>query len=101
MRDDGRQLPGRLGAGQDAIRLRLVVPRPERRRGRADKRAVEHGPAQPVRRHANGLAQLPVVSAARVFPQDTLQHARQRRRSGTTAKRYRSARQNGRRHLLQ
>ena len=38
---DDRQLPGRQHAGQDAVRQRLVVPRPEGRHGAAARRAVE------------------------------------------------------------
>ena len=38
-RHDGRQLPGRQRARQDAVRLGLVVPRPARRHGGPDARA--------------------------------------------------------------
>ena len=40
---DGRQLPGRPRAREDAVGLGLVVPRPARRDGGADPRARQHG----------------------------------------------------------
>ena len=73
---DDRQLPGRLGAGQDAVRQRLVVPGPARRHGEADERALQHGPAVALRGHAHRLAQLPVVLAPRVLPAAAVQPAR-------------------------
>ena len=45
-----RQLQDGSVPGQDAVRQRLVVPRPARRHGEADQRAVEHGPALALRR---------------------------------------------------
>ena len=72
---DDRQLPGRLGPGQDAVRVGLVVPRPGRRHDEADERAVEPRPAVAVRGHGHRLAQLPVVLAPRVLPPPALQPA--------------------------
>ena len=79
--DDHRLVPGRLGAGQDAVRQRLVVPGSARRHGEADERAVQHGPAVALRRHVDRLAQLPVVLAPRLLPPAALQPAGQRRRA--------------------
>ena len=79
-------------AREDAVRQRLVVPRSARRHGAAARRAVEHGPALPLRRHADRLAQLPVVLAARLLPPPALQPARQRRRARAPAERPRAAR---------
>ena len=62
---------------------------------------AEHGPARPLRRHADGLAQLPVLPASRVLPPHPVQPARQRRGSGPVAQRPAPARQDGRRHQLQ
>ena len=84
--DDHRFVPGRLGAGQDAVRQRVVVPGSARRHGEADERAVEHGPAVALRRHVDRFAQLPVVLAARLLPPLAVQPARQRRRGGAAAR---------------
>ncbi len=98
---DHRLVPGRFGAGQDAVRQRLVVPRSARRHGKADERAVQHGPAVALRRHADRLAQLPVVLAPRLLPPAAVQPARQRRRRGPAAQRAGAARPPGRGRLLQ
>ena len=87
-----RQLPGRLDAREDAVRQRLVVPRPARRHGTADRRALEPGPALAVRRHGDRLAQLSLVLAPRVLPAPALQHARRGRGQGPRAERPRAAR---------
>src|SRR6266511_2540284 len=68
-----RQLHGRLGAGKDAVRHRLVVPGPEGRHGGADAGPFEHGPALPLRGHGDRLAQLPLLLAPRVLPAAALQ----------------------------
>ena len=64
---DDRQLPGRHDARQDPVRQRLVVPRSEGGHGVAAQRAVEHRAAVPFRRHADRLALVHVVPAARVL----------------------------------
>ena len=65
--------------GQDPARVGLVVQRPEGRHRAPDRRALHHGAAQPLRGHADRLAQLPLVPAARVLPAGPVQPARARR----------------------
>ena len=62
-------------AGQDPVRQRLVVSRSEGRDRVADQRAVQRRPARQLRRHADRLALVHVLSAPRVFPPRALQHA--------------------------
>ena len=61
LRHDDRQLPGRHGAREDAVRLGLVVPRPAGRDGGADRRPLEPGPALALRRDGDRLAELPLL----------------------------------------
>ena len=53
-----------------------------RRHGEADERALQPGPAGPLRGHAHRLAQLPVLFAARVFSAPAVRDAGPRRRAG-------------------
>ncbi len=55
------QLPGWLGAGENAVRERLVVPRSARRHGTPAERALEHGAPVSLRGHADRLAELPLL----------------------------------------
>ena len=74
--------------GQDPVRQRLVVPRPEGRHGVADQRAVQPRPALALRRHADRLALVHVLPAPRVLPPHAVQPDRRatssRARSRTT-----------------
>jgi glucuronate isomerase len=88
--------------GQDAVRLRLVVPRSARRDGGPDARARQHGPARALRRHDHRLAELPVVLAPRVLPPPALQHPGRGRAARPAAGRQEGAREpGGERELLQ
>lgn len=94
------QLPGRRHSGQDSIRFRLVVLRPEIRHGRPDARAGFAGSAGPFRRHADGLPLLHFLSAPRVLPPHPVQHDRQVGRKRRISGGLRHAGRTGARHLL-
>ena len=63
-------------AGQDPVRQRLVVPRPEGGDAVADECAVELRAALAIPGDADGFAVVHVVSAARVFPAGAVRHVR-------------------------
>jgi len=65
---DNALCAGRLRTGKNAIRLSVVVPRPKGWNDRANERAVEYGPAEPIRRHVDRFAKFPVLSKTRIFP---------------------------------
>ena len=57
---------------QNANGKRLVVSRPARRNGMADELPIQHRSHIPLRRHANRLTKLHVVSPSRIFSPNTL-----------------------------
>ncbi len=85
--------------GKDAVRQRLVVPRPEGRNGEADQLPVELGLAEHVRRHADRQPILPLLHAARVLPPHSLQPARHGDAAGPRAGRHRAGRRPGPRRV--
>ena len=76
---DDRQLPGRLVARQDAVRQRLVVPRPEGRHGAAARaRSSNLGLLSRFVGMLTDRRSLPLLHAARVLPPHPLQPAGRR-----------------------
>ena len=65
-------------SGQDAARLRLVVPGSGGRHEEADERAFFYRPSQPLCRHAYRFTQFPFLCPSRIFPQDPMQPYRRR-----------------------
>lgn len=88
------------GMPQDAVRLRLVVQRSERRYGAADDPAGAARAAEPLRRDVDRQSQLPLLHAPRILPPHSVPDDRPLGGCRRSACGYRAAGRDGEKHLL-